>query len=130
MHGPSELILYIYNYSTSNCSGYLKTISFNLDCRSDIDDVAPSDFYENIDDDIDLCCEDYVKNRYNITLDTCHNYHGFSLETSCSEEAHQYMFFIGFFMCCAMVVFTISVCLWINHKKKVKNLDEYKCLIK
>jgi len=128
MHGPTELIVYIYNYSTSHCSGPTETISYDLECDSDVDDIPPPDFYG--DDNIDTCCSEYLKNRYNITPDTCNNYDGYSLEISCIEEPRQYMFFIIFFLCCTMVVFTICVCFWIHPKKRIHNLDEKTRLIK
>ena len=128
MHGPTELILYIYNYSNNNCSGVYNKKIFYLECDSNMDDIAPPDFYG--EDNVDMCCNDYVKTIYNITPDTCNNYYGHSLEISCIEEPPQYMFFIVFFLCCMMVIITICVCFWIYPKKRIHNFDEKTCLIK
>ena len=125
MYGSTEVILQIYNYSTSNCRGPSNTITFNLDCDGDL----PSGFYNDEDDDVDMCCIKYIQNRYNITQDTCSNYPGYSLEMSCSEEPQQYLFFIGTFMCCALCVITMCLCFWVSHKKKVKKCNEKQYLI-
>ena len=128
MHGPTELILYIYNYSNTKCNGTYDKTAFYLECESNMDDISPPDFYG--DDNLGMCCDDYVKNRYNITPETCYNYHGYSLEISCIEESRQYMFFIVFFLCCMMFVFTICICFWIQPKKRMNKFDEKTCLIK